>query len=93
MPRFSELMNEVGAKIPDKWRAVGNQLEVPPAILESFHVLRLGAPKECFREVFVYWRNNPVLPFSWASVVKVLQSPEVEELELAGVIEASHDMS
>ena len=86
-------MNEVGAKIPEKWRAVGNQLEVPPSTLESFHVQRLGVPKECFREVFVYWRNNPVLPYSWASVVKVLQSAEVEELELARVIEDSHDMS
>ena len=91
-PKLPVLMNEVAASIPHLWRAVGDQLEVPSAVLESFFTQHLGNPMECFREVFIYWRDNNTKAYSWASLVEVLQSPQVGQVALAKHIRNIHDL-
>ena len=78
-------MNKVAAVIPHLWRAVGNQLGISFAKLEAINMQHIGNPMECFREVFYYWSNNPTIcmAYSWESIVEVLQSPEVGQIELA----------
>lgn len=83
-------MNVVAAKVPHIWRLVGDQLEIPPGILETFSMQNRGRPIDCFREVLVHWRKNPNVAYSWESMVKVLQSAAIGERELAGIIMRDH---
>ena len=89
-PRLSQLMNEVAAKIPHLWRLVGDQLEIPPGVLEALSMQHNGRPIECFREVLVHWRRNPEVAYSWESMVKVLRSAAIGQQELAGTITRDH---
>ena len=85
-------MNEVAAVIPHQWRAVGDQLDIPAGLLESFSTQRQGNPSECFREVFIYWRDNPTMSYSWRTVVEVLQSAQVGQTTLAEQISNRHQL-
>lgn len=91
-PKLAELMNEVAANIPHLWKAFGDQLEIPSAILESFSRQNMGDPMECFREVFICWRDNRTRSYSWGSVVEVLQSAQVGQTALAEVIRNTHGL-
>ena len=91
-PKLFELMNEVAAVIPNQWKAVGVQLDIPAGQLDSFWTKCLGNPTECFQEVFIYWRNNPTKAYSWRSVVEVLRSAHVGETDLSEQIRNRHQL-
>ena len=87
-PELPDLMNEVAAKIPGKWRDVGLQLGVDQSILEGIATISLGDTNLCYSNVFTRWKNQnlPTYPYTWSTLVQALKAPAVGEERLADKI-------
>ena len=87
-PELPDLMNEVAAKIPGKWRDVGLQLGVDLSILEGIATISLGDTNLCYSNVFTRWKNQnlPTYPYTWSTIVQALKAPAVGEERLADKI-------
>lgn len=64
----------VSSKIKTKWFAFGRCLEIPHGELKSWEMTNRGMQDVCFFEVLHYWENNEPQPFTWRTVLKVLES-------------------
>ena len=75
----------VASAIPDKWEDVAIELDLPMATITTIERERQGNFRHYFAKVFDHWQKNPTpqRPFCWDTVVKVLQSPSVNEPVLA----------
>ena len=80
-------MNHVGSVIPTKWRSFGRQLKLTEGVLESIYIDELGKTQNCFSAVFIAWSRRLPSPYTWETVVKVLRSPELNEMRIANSIE------
>ena len=89
-PELPDLMNEVAAKIPGKWRDVGLQLGVDQSILEGIATVSQGDTNLCYSNVFTRWKNqnSTTHPYTWSTVVQALKAPAVVEERLADKISA-----
>ena len=78
-------LENVAAAIPDKWQMVGLELDLPMSTIRSIEAEKHVNLQRCFAEVFDHWQKNPTPQrlFCWDTVVKVLQSPSVNEPVLA----------
>ena len=83
-PELRDLMNEVAARIPSKWRQFGIELRLSPDELDRFLLANLGDTLPCFSSVFTFWQKKMSRePYSWLTVVESLRAPAVGELKLA----------
>ena len=83
-PELHDLMNEVAAKIPSKWRQFGIELRLNTSELNTFSLASPGDALRCFSDVFTLWQNRMSRePYSWLTVVESLRAPAVGELKLA----------
>ena len=84
-PTMRLFLENVAAAIPDKWQMVGLELDLPMSTIRSIEAEKHVNLQRCFAEVFDHWQRNPTpqRPFCWNTVVKVLQSPAVNEPVLA----------
>ena len=77
-------MNEVAARIPNKWYAVGIQLNLTDAELQALRVSNPhGDITEIFGRVFTIWQENKTREYSWATMIEVLKTPSVHQPRLA----------
>ena len=81
-PSHSDLMNHVAAALPTKWRIVGLQLGLSLPRLDEIERNHSDC-RRCFSAVFSEWEQQETSPFSWETVVSVLQTPSVEENRVA----------
>ena len=94
-PSLKDLMNEVAAVIPSKWRAVGVQLSLSGGILDSIQNKHAGKVKACldsFEEVFRTWKDQATTgvtcsPYTWLTMIDALKTPAVGEVALAESLE------
>lgn len=82
-PELSDLMNEVAAKIPSKWRDMGMQLGLDEGRLDAVALISSGNTNHCFSNVFTLWKNQTRHPYTWLVAVQALQSASVQENRLA----------
>ena len=90
-PQLDDLMNDVAAVIPAKWRLVGVQLKLSSGTLDEIQAQNVGRPYECilsFEQVFVKWRSLGTSPYTWETMINALCSPAVGEVELANKLNA-----
>ena len=97
-PELSDLMKEVAAEIPGKWRDVGLQLGLDPGVLDGIASISPGDTDHCYRNVFTRWKNqnSTTHPHTWSTVVQALQTPAVGEERLADKIKnklSSHPLT
>ena len=87
-PELSDLMNEIAAKIPGKWRDIGLQLELEPGVLDGIALISPGDINHCYSNVFTRWKNlnSTTHPYTWSTVVQALESETVAEKLLASKI-------
>ena len=87
-PELLDLMNEVAAEIPGKWRDVGLQLGVDQGVLEGIASISPGDTNRCYSNVFTRWKNQNLKthPYTWLTVVQALESQSVGENLLASKI-------
>ena len=87
-PELSDLMNEIAAKIPGKWRDVGLQLGLDQGVLDGIALTNQGDTNHCYSNVFTRWKNqdSTTHPYTWSTVVQALESQTVGENQLASKI-------
>ena len=81
-PELADLMNEVAAEIPGKWHDVGIQLKLSTSDLDCLRTLSLPT-SQLFSSVFTLWKKRTTDDYSWATIIKVLKTPAVDEIRLA----------
>lgn len=88
-PKLSDLLNEVAAVIPSKWRDIGLQLGLDKGALDGIAVISPGDNNHCFANVFTQWKsqNSATHPYTWSTVLKALQTASVGEGRLSEEIE------
>ena len=83
-PKLSDLLNEVACKIPNKWYAVGIQLELTHNDLCSWLAANPnGDTMKLFASVFAAWKDRGTGDYSWATIIEVLKTPSVCQPRLA----------
>ena len=82
-PLLGDLMNHVAAALPTKWKMVGVQLGLSLAKLDEIEASNFGNCKCCFSSVFSEWEKLNTTPYSWSTIIDVLQTPCVEENRVA----------
>ena len=84
-PELPDLMNEVAAIIPGKWRDVAIQLGLDQGLLDGIAIISPGDTNHCYSNVFTRWRNqnSETHPYIWLTVVQALESQAVGEQRLA----------
>ena len=86
-------MSDVAAAIPAKWRQVGVQLKLLSAALDEIQNENAGKADMCklsFEQVFTKWKRLGTSPHTWETMVKVLGSPAVGEVDLAGQLSSKY---
>ena len=83
-PELRELLAEVATKT-NKWKAIAIELNFELSEIELIDLEQRGEIRQCFMQVFDRWKRqcSPENPYSWATMIKVLHSPIVEENALA----------
>ena len=89
-PQLSDLMNEIGAVIPAKWRDVGVQLGIAPGVLDGIQNQNAGnaeSAQKSFEQVFIKWRGQgSKTPYTWTQIIDILRRPAVGNNELADTL-------
>ena len=85
-------MNKVAVEIPNKWRRLGSELELPRYVLERIHKEYGTDTHQCFCEVFNEWAKQPssLMPYTWATIIQALRAPQVNEKVLADRLEREY---
>ena len=81
-PELKELMNCVAAKTQDKWFQVGIQLNIELATLNAYKT-QSSDLMLCYTNVFAEWKRAGELPYTWATIIKALESAAVSEKDIA----------
>ena len=86
-PKLEDLMNEIGAVIPSKWRDVGVQLGIAPGVLDGIQRQNAEKPRSCqvsFEQVFNEWKlQGSETPYTWTHIIGILRRPAIGENDLA----------
>ena len=78
-------MNLIAAHTKDKWFHVGIQLKIDSATLTSYENQH-GDPMRCYIKVFNEWEKNKKLPYTWAAIIKVIETDAVNEAATANSV-------
>ena len=91
-PDVSDLMNEVAAKIPNKWRDVGLQLGLDQSELDGIAIESPRDTNLCYSKVFTRWKNKNSAehPYTLSTIVRALRAPAVGVERLADEIKTGH---
>ena len=84
---FDVFMNKVAARIPDKWKRVGAQMNLTPAQIDAIDQQYKGNPDDCYRKVFRVW--SPYETQTWSQLIEILRTDHVAEMVLAQEIETN----
>lgn len=75
-------MSQVAAKAEGKWFQVGIQLDIKPTTLEVFET-QSKDPMRCYSNVFTMWNKEGKHPYTWATIIEVLETNAVKERKVA----------
>ena len=65
-------------------------LHITPNDINRIDKENRGNVMDCFREVFRVWQKQCKRPFTWSTMVEVLESPLVEENNIASNIRTKY---
>ena len=71
-------MNQVAAKTKIKWFQVGIQLKIDSTTLEVFET-KSQDPMRCYSMVFTEWKKQGKRPYTWATIIEILETNAVNE--------------
>ena len=80
------LANRVIAKIPHKWKQVAIQLELEEGVIDAIEKNE-GKCDDRFIAVLKEWKQSESLPYTWKTLISVLKSASVGEIDLAGQLQ------
>lgn len=76
-------MNMVAVPVQDRWERVGEQLDIPDYELTAISRKQHGDALSCCREIFTKWKNRMTCPYTWETIIHVLETPAVDKADLA----------
>ena len=79
---MKDLANDVAAVISHKWKEVAIQLEMTRGERESINTEE-SEPQRRFMAVMEHWERSCKQPYTWDTILTVLESPSVKETRLA----------
>ena len=79
---MSDLLNKVAAKIPNKWKNMGIQLNIDGGRLETIST-KCADDLLRFADVFELWKGCGTPPYTWATIIDALRAPSIDEVALA----------
>ena len=82
-PELSDLMNEVASKVSAKWKEISIQLGLTFNDQECFADATGDNAMKCFALVINAWKSRATRPYTWSTVIEVLNAPAVAEIRLA----------
>ena len=82
-PELSDLMNDVASKVSAKWRQISIQLGLTHNDQGCFADATDNNAMNCFALVLNAWKNRATRPYTWSTMIEVLNSPAVAEVRLA----------
>lgn len=85
-PTLKDLSNDIVVPLKSKWREIGIQLGVSPDDLDMFYDIRNRNIPLCFTDVLEKWRKSDELPYTWATILEILESPFIGEVAVASAI-------
>ena len=85
-PTLKDLSNDIVVPLKSKWREIGIQLGVSPDELDTYYDTRNRNIPLCFTDVLEKWRKSDELPYTWATILDVLESPFIGEVAIANAI-------
>ena len=79
---MNDLLDRVASRAMDKWEVVGLQLNIE---LHQLRTIQKSSQSTvlCFAEIFDIWERKSDPPFTWATIVRALKSPIVNENNVA----------
>ena len=83
-PKLKHLLNKVAAKCENKWELVGIQLDLEPNKLSSFKTDNCIL---CFKKVLELWKQKGEPPYTWDTIIDVLNAECIGENNLANGLE------
>ena len=92
-PTVKELMDEVAAKTPAKWRLIGIQLGVPVAALDSIQAQVAMQPDSCihaFQLMLGKWKSLYPHQYTWATIIGALEAPSVGAVDVAAELRTKY---
>ena len=81
IPTLTILLNEVVPRT-NKWKIIGHNLELSLTDLERTNI-DCPDEKSRFEDVLAKWQKSENLPFTWNTIIEVLNGPLVQENVLA----------
>ena len=85
-PKVSDLLNKVAAKASNKWKKLGQQLDIEHHQLKTI-LEENNDNLDCFAEVFELWKRKGSPPYTWATIIDALRADIVGEVQLAYELE------
>ena len=85
-PTLKDLSNDIIVPLKSKWREIGIQLGVSPDELDVYYDVRNRNIPLCFTDVLEKWRKSDQLPYTWATILEILESPFIGESAVASAI-------
>ena len=84
-PTMEDLMNDVAAEVPFKWRFIGIQLKVPQRDLDNIQSEVAGRPNMNFHAFEMMLNKWMTLDpqYTWSTIIGALEKPSVGEVTLA----------
>ena len=82
-PSIAAFLNKVAVQIPAKWKLFAYNLNIGHDAVSEIESKYPHDPTECFMSTFSYWEKKQSPPFTWDTVLEVLQSPSVGEKKMA----------
>ncbi len=87
-PKEKDLMNEVAAQMPNKWRNLAFELELERPTIDRIDNEHGKDTIRCYDEVFGEWgRRCASSEQTWATIIKALRAPQVNERVIADRLE------
>ena len=83
-PEYYPLLNKLAVGAVDKWKEIGQALDIPMGQLNS---VTTTDPILCYADVLNWWQRNGSPPYTWATIIDALRAPIVGEVQLAHELE------
>lgn len=83
LPNLQTLVKHVGAKAQDQFENIGLGLNLTKPELNAIKSECNNNSKSCFIEIFQKWEQNTTPPYTWMTIIEILESDLVQRKDLA----------
>ena len=77
-------LQDLAAKVSMKWKVIARYLKASHNTIESINMrYQKEGMEECLMQVFDWWQMSHTKPYTWATIIEILEKPSVGHGKLA----------